>query len=215
MQRILVYDPQGKLDGNFKSDGQIYIKNRAEDALVFLKTCAPSAVAVLTETEREKNERFIRSVKMSADVPVVAICIEEDALSFYNMGADAVFLGKKKELFLYETERLLRKRELSGDKMEIRQNDLFVSLSAYKCMVGEREIKMPRKEIEILFLLASSPDKVFSRDEILDEVWGVDYIGDPRTVDVHILRIRGKIKDSACKVKTISRAGYKFVAKEV
>jgi DNA-binding response OmpR family regulator len=212
MQRILIYDPQGKLKDSFKSDGQIFIKNRVEDALVFLKTCAPSAVAVLTETEREKVERVIRSIKMSADVPVISICSEEDALSFYNMGADAVFLGKGKELFLYETERLLKHRELLNERMEIRQKDLFVSLSAYKCMVGEKEIKMPRKELEILFLLASSPDKVFSRDEILDEVWGTYYIGDPRTVDVHILRIRNKIKDSICNINTVNRAGYKFTS---
>ena len=210
MQSILIYDPLEKLGGEFRSDGRIYIKNRAEDALVFLKTCAPSAVAVVTEITREKAERFIRSVKMTADVPVLAICSEEDALLFYNMGADTVFLGKGKELFLFETERLLSNKELSGDKIEIRYKDLFVSLSAYKCLVGENEVKMPRKELETLFFLASSPEKVFSRDEILDEVWGVDYIGDPRTVDVHILRIRSKIASSGCSIKTINRAGYMF-----
>ncbi len=209
MHRILIYDPDGKMR-DFSADGQIYLKNSAEDALVFIKTCAPSAVAVCVETEREKTERFIRSAKISADIPVIAFAGEEDALFFYGMGADAVFLGKGKDLFLYEVERLLKKKEGSADRMEIRKGDLFVSLSSYKCIVLNREIKMPRKELEILFLLASSPDKAFSRNEILDEVWGVDYIGDPRTVDVHILRIRKKIKGSSAEIKTVTRAGYMF-----
>jgi DNA-binding response OmpR family regulator len=89
---------------------------------------------------------------------------------------------------------------------------LKINLKQYKVTCDKREIVLPPKEMEILYFLASHPNQVFTRQQLLDQIWGLDFEGDPRTVDVHIKRIREKLGDSNpyWKVKTIRGIGYKF-----
>ena len=92
----------------------------------------------------------------------------------------------------------------------------MVSLAGYTCMISGKNIKMPKREIELLYTMSSEPDRVFSRNELLDEVWGVDFVGDPRTVDVHIARVRKKIaSEGLVYIKTVPRAGYKLVFEDL
>ncbi len=89
--------------------------------------------------------------------------------------------------------------------------DLIVNLTNYSVMYMGQQIDMPPKELELLFYLASNPNRVYTRDQLLDEVWGFEYYGDSRTVDVHIKRLREKIHDhSLWKIATIWGIGYKF-----
>ena len=89
--------------------------------------------------------------------------------------------------------------------------DLIVNLTNYSVMYMGQQIDMPPKELELLYFLASSPNHVFTREQLLDQIWGYEYIGDTRTVDVHIKRLREKIKDHAnWKISTIWGIGYKF-----
>ena len=77
-----------------------------------------------------------------------------------------------------------------------------------------KNVEMPPKELELLYFLASAPNQVFTREQLLDNIWGYEYIGDTRTVDVHIKRIREKIKDHAhWNIETVRGIGYKFVTK--
>lgn len=96
-----------------------------------------------------------------------------------------------------------------GDYVEY--PDLIVNLTNYSVTYNNRSVEMPPKELELLYFLASSPNQVFTREQLLDHIWGYEYIGDTRTVDVHIKRLREKIKDHAnWKITTIWGVGYKF-----
>jgi len=100
--------------------------------------------------------------------------------------------------------------ETSRDKCAEYQN-LTVNLTNYSVVYMGQTVEMPPKELELLYFLASSPNHVFTREQLLDQIWGYEYIGDTRTVDVHIKRLREKIKDHAnWKIATIWGIGYKF-----
>lgn len=99
-----------------------------------------------------------------------------------------------------------------GDYVEY--PDLIVNLTNYSVIYMGHSIEMPPKELELLYFLASSPNQVFTREQLLDHIWGYEYIGDTRTVDVHIKRLREKIKDhSGWALSTVWGIGYKFEVK--
>jgi DNA-binding response OmpR family regulator len=94
---------------------------------------------------------------------------------------------------------------------EIAYPDLVINKTNYSVLYMGRKVEMPPKELELLYFLASSPNHVFSREQLLNQIWGYEYIGDTRTVDVHIKRIREKIKDhEKWQISTIWGIGYKF-----
>ena len=92
--------------------------------------------------------------------------------------------------------------------------DLIVNLTNYSVIYNGHSVEMPPKELELLYFLASSPNQVFTREQLLDQIWGYEYIGDTRTVDVHIKRLREKIKDhGSWSLSTVWGIGYKFEVK--
>ena len=94
---------------------------------------------------------------------------------------------------------------------EVKYPDLVINRTNYTVIYMGKKIDMPPKEMELLYFLASSPNHVFTREQLLDQIWGYEYVGDTRTVDVHIKRLREKIKDHASwKITTIWGIGYKF-----
>ena len=91
---------------------------------------------------------------------------------------------------------------------------IIINLTNYSVTVDGNKVDMPPKELELLYFLASSPNQVFTREQLLDQLWGYEYLGDTRTVDVHIKRLREKIKDHATwKLSTVWGIGYKFEVK--
>lgn len=93
----------------------------------------------------------------------------------------------------------------------VRYTDLVISLSNYSVTYKNKPIEMPPKELELLFFLATHPNQVFTREQLLDRIWGYEYIGETRTVDVHIKRLREKIKDhEEWSISTVWGIGYKF-----
>lgn len=93
--------------------------------------------------------------------------------------------------------------------------DLLINLTNYSVVYKEHTVDMPPKELELLYFLAASPNQVFTREQLLDHIWGYEYIGDTRTVDVHIKRIREKVKDHAnWSIATVWGIGYKFEVKK-
>ena len=104
--------------------------------------------------------------------------------------------------------------EESSDKM-VTYSDLEINMTNYSVTYMGNRVDMPPKELELLYFLASSPNHVFTREQLLDQIWGYEYIGDTRTVDVHIKRLREKIKDHEnWRIATIWGIGYKFEAHE-
>ena len=104
-----------------------------------------------------------------------------------------------------------KSESVTGDSQIVDYPDLSINLSNYSVVYESRKIEMPPKELELLFFLASSPNHVFTREQLLDHIWGYEYAGDTRTVDVHVKRLREKIKDHAnWSIATVWGIGYKF-----
>ena len=96
----------------------------------------------------------------------------------------------------------------------VEYQDLIINQTNYSVVYKGKTVDMPPKELELLYFLASSPNQVFTREQLLDHIWGYEYIGDTRTVDVHIKRLREKIKDHAnWSISTVWGIGYKFEVK--
>lgn len=106
---------------------------------------------------------------------------------------------------------ILRRSDVNADGNRLSIGNLSLDMDSYTCQIGQEHIKLTKKEFDLLWTLASNKDKVFSRDNLLDSVWGYDYYGDPRTVDTHIKRLRNKLPDQkGWSIETIRGVGYKF-----
>ena len=111
----------------------------------------------------------------------------------------------------YFPENNMKKLRLDLQSATLEYPDLIINQTNYSVIYMGKNVDMPPKELELLYFLASSPNHVFTREQLLDQIWGYEYIGDTRTVDVHIKRLREKIKDHASwKISTIWGIGYKF-----
>ena len=103
-----------------------------------------------------------------------------------------------------------------NDIKEVRYDKLVVNMTRYELRVDGKQVDTPPKELELLYHLASNPNRVYTRDQLLDEVWGFEYYGDSRTVDVHVKRLREKLEgvSDQWSLKTVWGVGYKFEVKE-
>jgi len=129
----------------------------------------------------------------------------------FEAGADGYITKPiKPKVLLSEVKALLRRKNSGDNQTIIMINDLIIDRSKYTVKLKGIDISLPRKEFELLYLLTSSPNTVFTRGKILDIVWGNDVIVGDRTIDVHIRKLREKIGDSL--FKTIKGVGYKFVS---
>ena len=163
-----------------------------------------------------------RQIRKTSSVPIIMISAKGetfDKVLGLELGADD-YITKPfdtKEV-LARIKSVLRRsskeaKEEQAEKVEEVQYDgLYVSLTNYKLRVGGVDVDAPPKEIELLYHLASHPNRVFTRDQLLDEIWGFKYYGDSRTVDVHIKRIREKLEGVSDQwiLKTVWSVGYKF-----
>jgi DNA-binding response OmpR family regulator len=104
----------------------------------------------------------------------------------------------------------------TNDVKEVRYDNIIINLSNYELRIKGNAVDTPPKELELIFHLASNPNRVYTRDQLLDEVWGFEYYGDSRTVDVHVKRLREKLDGVSDKwsLKTVWGVGYKFETKQ-
>ena len=126
--------------------------------------------------------------------------------------ADDFILGplRGEELAL-RAERLIRRREDLDDEDVVRAGDLVINTANFEVSIGGRRVSLRYKEYELLLLMASNPGRVFSREALLNRIWGYDYLGGTRTVDVHIRRLRSKIEDAEHTfIETVWQVGYRF-----
>ncbi|MDC8002224.1 response regulator transcription factor [Aequorivita todarodis] len=128
----------------------------------------------------------------------------------FEAGADDYITKPiKPKVLVSKVKALLRRFKEEADDEKIKLGNLTINREEYKILLGKEEIILPRKEFELLALLASKPGKVFKRETILDSIWGNDVIVGGRTIDVHIRKLREKIGDD--RFKTVKGVGYKFV----
>ncbi|HWQ59110.1 MAG TPA: response regulator transcription factor [Clostridia bacterium] len=159
----------------------------------------------------------LEKLRAESAVPVIMLTAKGDTLDRIqglDAGADDYIVKpfEAKEL-LARIKAVLRRSAAPENDKEISFPGLSVSLDNYSVLLDGRQIDMPPKEIELLFFLASREGKVFTREQLLEQVWGFDFFGDSRTVDVHVKRIREKIGErSEWELKTVWGVGYKFEA---
>ena len=160
--------------------------------------------------------KMIRSESQTPIIMLTAKSETDDKVSGLRYGADD-YITKPFEMkeVLARIEAVLRRTDRSSGEQKARRltfDNLTIDMDAFELIVAGKKVDTPPKEMELLFYLASSPNRVYTRNQLLDEVWGFDYFGDSRTVDVHVKRLREKLEgiSESWSLKTVWGVGYKF-----
>lgn len=160
----------------------------------------------------------LKEIRKSSPLPVIMLTARGetfDRVLGLELGADDYMVKpfEPKEL-VARIRAVLRRYKPQTMKRVLEFTDIIIDADSYIVTYKGQELEMPPKEFELLYFLASNPNKVFTRDQLLYEVWGYDYPGDSRTVDVHVKRIREKLSDEKdWQIKTVWGVGYKFEVK--
>ena len=163
-----------------------------------------------------------RAIRAESQTPIIMLTAKsetEDKVNGLKQGADD-YITKPFEMkeVLARIEAVLRRSGIEPEKSRRRLefDKLIIDMDAFELTVDGKKVPTPPKEMELLYHLAATPNRVYTRNQLLDEVWGFDYFGDSRTVDVHIKRLREKLEGVSDKwaLKTVWGVGYKFEAEE-
>lgn len=225
MSRILIVDDEKNicelLELYLRKDG--YETEKAmngEQAIEKFTTFGPDLVLLDIMLPEMDGWQVCREIRKMSNVPIIMVSAKGetfDKVLGLELGADD-YITKPfdtKEV-LARIKSVLRRSggmEMTDNQLEeVSYDGLYVSLTNYKLRVKDKDVDAPPKEIELLYFLAKHPNRVFTRDQLLDEIWGFKYFGDSRTVDVHIKRIREKLEGVSEKwsLKTVWGVGYKF-----
>lgn len=164
-----------------------------------------------------------REIRKTSDVPIIMLTAKGetfDKVLGLELGADDYvvkpFDAKEIVARIKAVMRRTGKASAGSDVKEVSYDKLVVNMTKYELKVDGKVIDTPPKELELLYHLASNPNRVYTRDQLLNEVWGFEYYGDSRTVDVHVKRLREKLEGVSDKwsLKTVWGVGYKFEVKE-
>lgn len=225
-QRILLVDD----DGNISHLVRLYLEKegfevseaaRGDEALASFRKRQPDLVLLDVMLPGIDGLQVLKEIRKAGKVPVIMLTAKDetfDKVLGLELGADDYITKpfENKEL-VARVKAVLRRSagecapEGSEDIVSFPQ--LTVSLARYEVTYEGREVEMPPKELEVLYYLASHPNMVFTREQLLERVWGFDFFGDSRTVDVHIKRLREKLPGCeryGWEIHTVWRVGYKF-----
>ena len=197
-----------------------------ESALEAVKTFRPNLILLDLMLPGIDGYQVCREVRSSSSIPIIMLSAKGeifDKVLGLELGADD-YMEKPfdtKELVARVRAVLRRYKPAASPAAEpsvpaakvkmVEYPDLTINLTNYSVVYKDRTLEMPPKELELLYFLASSPNQVFTREQLLDQIWGYEYIGDTRTVDVHIKRLREKIRDhEVWRLSTVWGIGYKF-----
>ena len=201
------------------------IVNDGEQALIAFAHYKPNMLLLDLMLPGIDGYQVCREIRAKSDVPIIMLSAKGevfDKVLGLELGADDYILKPfdSKEL-VARVKAVLRRFQpakpeayASVDIKCVEYPGLIVNLSNYSVTYDGQQIDMPPKELELLYFLASSPNQVFTREQLLDNIWGYEYVGDTRTVDVHVKRLREKIKDKPTwRIATVWGIGYKFEVK--
>lgn len=196
-----------------------------EEALIAFDSYAPNLILLDLMLPGIDGYQVCREIRAKSQVPIIMLSAKGevfDKVLGLELGADDYMMKPfdakelvarvKAVLRRYQPVKTEEPVEDRGKRVEY--PGIVINLTNYSVVVDGQTVEMPPKELELLYFLASSPNQVFTREQLLDQIWGYEYIGDTRTVDVHIKRLREKIKDHAnWSLGTVWGIGYKFEVK--
>ena len=205
-----------------KEDFDVRIANDGRRALEIFEEYNPDLIMLDIMLPELDGWQVCREVRKKSKCPIIMLTAKGevfDKVLGLELGADDYVVKpfETKEV-VARIKAVLRRSGTNEEEQvkEVKYDKLSINLTNYELRVNGVPVDTPPKEMELIYHLASNPNRVFSRDELLDQVWGFDYYGDSRTVDVHVKRLREKLEGVSDKwaLKTVWGVGYKFDVKE-
>ena len=196
------------------------VANNGAQAIEFVKKYSPDLILLDIMMPELDGWQVCRMLRKEYDTPIIMLTAKGevfDKILGLELGADD-YISKPfdtKEVIARIKAVLRRTATPNDDRKEVRFDKLVINLTNYELIVDGKQIDTPPKELELIYHLANNPNRVYTRDQLLDEVWGFDYYGDSRTVDVHVKRLREKLENvsSNWALRTVWGVGYKFEVK--
>ncbi len=194
---------------------------RGDDALKLFKSAPPNLILLDVMLPGIDGWQVCREVRKVSNIPIIMLTAKDetfDKVLGLELGADDYIVKPfdTKELVARIKAVLRRFQTTDAPEKELSFPGLTLNISQYTVTFLGRPIEMPPKELELLYFLASHPGAVFTREQLLEQVWGYDFFGDSRTVDVHVKRLRDKLskgEEMGWSIKTVWGVGYKFEVK--
>jgi DNA-binding response OmpR family regulator len=230
MQYILIaddnHDITDVLSTYSKKEGyEPVVANDGEEALRLFEHYNPAAVLLDVMMPKEDGYEVCRKIRAKSNVPVILITArgeDFERIMGLDIGADDYIVKPFSPSEVMARIRAVLRRMTRTEKdissgNTINVSNLVINLDEYTLHIGGKKVSLTKKEIETMWTLVKNPNKVFTRDNLLDSLWGFDYFGDSRTVDSHIKRLRAKldkIEHPNWDIKTIWGVGYKFEIEE-
>lgn len=205
-----------------KEGYQVVIANDGKEAVELNEKEDPELILLDIMLPQLDGWQVCREIRKKSQVPIIMLTAKGevfDKVLGLELGADDYIVKpfETKEIVARIKAVLRRTGQNQGETVkEVKYDKLSINLTNYELKVNGVQVDTPPKEMELIYHLASNPNRVFTRDQLLDEVWGFDYYGDSRTVDVHVKRLREKLEGVSDKwaLKTVWGVGYKFEVKE-
>ena len=204
-----------------KEGYEVTIAHNGADAVKLFQEISPNLMLLDIMLPVLDGWQVCREVRKFSDKPIIMLTAKGetfDKVLGFELGADDYVVKPfdAKEV-MARVKAVLRRSGAGADTAvkEVHYDKLTINLTNYELIVDGKRIDTPPKELELIYHLASNPNRVFTRDQLLDEVWGFDYYGDSRTVDVHVKRLRAKLEGVSDKweLKTVWSVGYKFATR--
>lgn len=206
-----------------EKDGfETVIANDGESAIVKYNLEEPDMILLDVMLPKLDGWQVCRTIRKTSNVPIIMLTAKGetfDKILGLDLGADDYVTKPfdSKEV-VARVRAVLRRSNIDDENSEkiVKYDKLIINLTNYEMIVDGVVIDTPPKELELVYHLASNPNRVYSRDQLLDEVWGFEYYGDSRTVDVHVKRLREKLEgvSDQWSIKTVWSVGYKFELKQ-
>lgn len=204
-----------------KEGWDVQVAYNGVKAMELFKSDAPDFVLLDIMLPGEDGFTILKNIRAVSNVPVIMLTAKgetNDKITGLDFGADDYVCKpfNPKELIARIKAVSRRSEDVQAADSTVEYENLKVDILNYELIVNGEKVEAPPKEIELLYCLASNPNKVFTRDQLLNKVWGFEFYGDTRTVDVHVKRIRSKIDGASKKweLKTVWGVGYKFEVPE-
>lgn len=205
-----------------KDGYEVEMAHDGPSALSKFKEFSPDLVLLDIMLPGMDGKQVCREIRKESKTPIIMITAKGetfDKVLLLELGADDYIVKPfdTKEV-LARVKAVLRRTAKDEEKKGkvVQLDGLYINMDNYELRIRDKKMEVPPKEMELLFYLASNPNRVFTRDQLLDAVWGFEYFGDSRTVDVHIKRIREKVEgvSDQWSLKTVWGVGYKIETKE-